>query len=304
MSLTPHLNLNRFEKSFTTIKTHTAGEPTRIVLSGFPKARGNTMMARKEYYAQHCDEYRQAIMAEPLGHHDMVGALLMDPASPEAELGVIYMDTNRWINMCGHATIGCATAAVETGIVRVTEPYTELVLKTPAGLINTIVKVANGKAVEVTIENVPSFLVAEGILVNLEHRDLSVDISYGGSFFALVDAMRTGYDLNSRSVPNLIQLGTKVLKRVNEQVQVAHPIFGTQRIVNCEFYGPPKSAGADQCTLCVQKKGWSTVRRAAQAPVPNWPHFMQRAKSASDKRTSTKASPAPDSGMKSRPRLR
>ena len=124
MFFTPNINKSRFVNFFETIETHTVGEPTRIILSGFPEPEGNTMMERKEFYEKNYDHYRQALMAEPRGHHDMVGAMLMEPINPQADIGVIYMDTNRWINMCGHATIGTATAAVEAGLVQVSEPYT------------------------------------------------------------------------------------------------------------------------------------------------------------------------------------
>ena len=148
MVFRPDVNKKYFEQSFQTIETHTAGEPTRIIVAGFPEPEGSTMMERKVFYEKNYDAYRQALMAEPRGHHDMVGALLMEPANPEADLGVIYMDTNRWINMCGHATIGCATTAVETGLFPITEPYTRIKFDTPAGMVHTIVKVEKGKAIE------------------------------------------------------------------------------------------------------------------------------------------------------------
>ena len=79
MEINPKLNLDAFEASFHAIDTHTVGEFTRIITSGFPKLEGDTMIERKNFLAKHYDKYRQALMFEPRGHHDMFGALLTDP---------------------------------------------------------------------------------------------------------------------------------------------------------------------------------------------------------------------------------
>ena len=99
MEINPKLNLDAFEASFHAIDTHTVGEFTRIITSGFPKLEGDTMIERKNFLAKHYDKYRQALMFEPRGHHDMFGALLTDPIHPEADFGVIFMDTGEYLNM-------------------------------------------------------------------------------------------------------------------------------------------------------------------------------------------------------------
>ena len=101
MEINPHLNTDSFEAAFKAIDTHTVGEFTRIILSGFPPLKGDTMIERKNYLAEHYDKYRTALMFEPRGHHDMFGALLTDPIHPEADFGVIFMDTGEYLNMCG-----------------------------------------------------------------------------------------------------------------------------------------------------------------------------------------------------------
>ena len=102
---------------FETIDSHTMGEPTRIVTGGFPDLEGNTMMERKKFLEKNYDHYRRALMLEPRGHKNMFGAILTNPISKEADLGVIFMDTGGYLNMCGHGSIGSATVAVETGLV-------------------------------------------------------------------------------------------------------------------------------------------------------------------------------------------
>lgn len=238
----PKLNIERFEASFKTIDSHTVGECTRIVISGFPELKGNTMMERKKYAQNNFDNYRKALMLEPRGHNNMFGALITKPINPEAHIGVIFMDTGKFLNMCGHGTIGIATVAVETGIVKAIEPYTEVVIETPAGIIHTYVRVENDKAMEVTFTNVPSFLYKENLEVKIDGMIIPYDISFGGSFFALIDTKQIGIDINSKSVYRLAELGVKILTKINKEIQIQHPYINVTTVDNCEFYGPPVSA--------------------------------------------------------------
>ena len=252
MSFNPTLNKERFEAAFTVVDSHTVGEFTRIVLSGFPKLEGDTMMERKNFLVNHCDHYRTALMLEPRGHHDMFGAIITEPISPEADLGVIFMDTGGYLNMCGHGTIGTATVAVETGLVPVTEPYTEVVLEAPAGIIRTKVKVENGKAVEVTLTNVPAFLYKDNLTVEVDGVTIPYCISFGGSFFALVDASKLGYNIGPSAVPALQKLGMKMLDKINKEVKVQHPTLDITTVDLVEFYGPtPNPENADMRNVVI-----------------------------------------------------
>lgn len=151
-----------------------------------------------------------------------------------------------------HGTIGTATVAVETGLVPVTEPYTEVVLEAPAGIIRTKVKVENGKAVEVTLTNVPAFVYKEHLTVTVEGRKIPYTISFGGSFFALVDASKLGYDLSPECVPALQDLGMKMLEKINREVKVQHPTLDITTVDLVEFYGPtPNPEHADMRNVVV-----------------------------------------------------
>lgn len=252
MSLNPTLNQERFEAAFTVVDSHTVGEFTRVVTAGFPKLQGSTMIERKNFLEENYDHYRTALMLEPRGHHDMFGAILTEPISKEADLGVIFMDTGGYLNMCGHGTIGSATVAVETGLVPVTEPYTEVVLEAPAGIIRTQVKVENGKAVEVTLTNVPAFLYMDNLSLVIDGMTIPYCISFGGSFFALVDTSRLGYNLDAAAVPSLQKLGMKMLKRINKEVKVQHPSLDIDSVDLVEFYGPtPNPEKADMRNVVI-----------------------------------------------------
>jgi len=232
--------------TFKTVETHTMGEPTRIITSGFPILEGKTMMERKEYLEQNYDHYRSALMLEPRGHKDMFGALLTEPINEEADLGVIFMDSGGYLNMCGHGSIGVSTIAVETGLVEVKEPFTDIILDAPAGVIRARVKVENKKAVEVSFLNVPAFLYKENIEVEVDHYGkIEIDISFGGSFFALVDAEKIGIELTIDHINELKELGMRLLTILNKEVEIQHPYLNITSVDLVEFYGKPLNPKAN-----------------------------------------------------------
>lgn len=244
MKLVPRLT--RELKQFSVVDSHTMGEPTRVVLDGFPKIPGETMMDKKNYLIAHYDHYRKALMMEPRGHRDMFGALLTEPVHKEAQLGVIFMDCGGYLNMCGHGTIGSATVAVETGLVPVTEPYTEVVLDAPAGLIRTRVRVENKKAVEVSLINVPAFVYKKDLQVEVDgYGVIPVDISFGGSFFALVDSKKLGRNISKDNLEYFTDLGMKLIHKINETVTVKHPYLDITTVDLAEFYGEADDPQAD-----------------------------------------------------------
>lgn len=224
------------EYAFTTIETHTLGEPTRIIISGFPKCNGSSMMEKKQFLQANYDHLRSALMCEPRGHKDMVGALILPKSNEETDFGVVFMDANRWINMCGHASIGCATFAIANNMVSVKEPATIVKIDTPVGIVQTIVKVEKGVPVEVTLTNVPSFLYQDNIDVELDGITYQIAISFGGTFFALIDAQQLHIDLETKDIQFLIDFTKRILKRINEQMKVKHPYLNIERVVNAEYY--------------------------------------------------------------------
>lgn len=226
----------RYEYIFTSVETHTVGEPTRIITSGFPSCHGLTMMEKKSFLEENYDYLRSALMCEPRGHKDMVGAIILPKVNDIADFGVVFMDADRWINMCGHATIGCATFAIEKKLVPVCEPYTEVIIDTPVGAIPTKVKVENGKPIEVTISNVPAFLFKDNLKVEVDGVDYFVSISFGGTFFALMDAKQLSINLDSEDLGLLIPFTKKMLNKINELIRVSHPELSIENVVNAEYF--------------------------------------------------------------------
>ena len=228
-----------------TIDSHTMGEPTRIVYDGFPELPGETMMDKKKYLMEHYDYLRSALMLEPRGHRDMFGALLTAPVHEEADYGVIFLDSGGCLNMCGHGSIGTASMLVETGMVPVTEPYTEVVLDAPSGIIRPEVHVVDGETVKKSILNVPAFLYKQGL--EIDTRDwgrITYDISFGGSFFALVDADAIGLSLQMENADVITELGMELRDSINEAVEIRHPYLDITTVDLVEFYSRNAKRGA------------------------------------------------------------
>lgn len=237
--------LQQYEYCVKTIDSHTMGEPTRIIYEGFPTLQGSTMMEKKRDVMIRWDFLRCALMLEPRGHRDMFGALLTEPIDPRADFGVIFMESGGYLNMCGHGSMGVCAMAVETGLVAVQEPYTDITLETPSGLVSGCVRVENGRAMEVSILNVPAFLYKEDVHLSLPSgREIVCDIAFGGSFFALVDADGLELPITPQGAEALSTLGMEILSTLNATVEIHHPELDITTVDLVEFYSHKASEGA------------------------------------------------------------
>ena len=211
-------------RTVTTVETHTEGMPTRVVTSGIGEIPGKTMFEKRLYFMKNLDYIREWLMFEPRGHSAMSGAILQKPTRADADWGVVYIEVSGCLPMCGHGTIGVATALVEKKLVEVIEPITTIRLDTPAGLVVVDVKVKNGKAENVTITNVPSFSYALDQTVEVEGLGkLQYDIAYGGNFYAIVPIERVGIEFKRENGQKLLDLGLRISDAINEQNRPVHP---------------------------------------------------------------------------------
>lgn len=234
------------KKMFTTIDTHTGGNPTRTVTSGVPKLTGNTMSEKMLQMKNEYDWIRKFLMNEPRGHGVMSGALLTDPCHPDADVGVIFIETGGYLPMCGHDTIGVCTALIESGMVEAAEPVTYITLDTPAGLVKTEIQVENGKAKQVTFRNIESFLY-KSIKVEVEgFGEIDCDIAYGGNFYGILDARKLNLELTPSNASKIIEKAIKIRKTINQQNEIVHPVFPFIRgLTHIEFYTDPVHRDAD-----------------------------------------------------------
>ncbi|WP_077624387.1 proline racemase family protein [Sediminibacillus massiliensis] len=237
----------KVDRLVTTIDTHTGGNPTRTVISGAPKLEGSTMSERMLYMKNNCDWFRQALMNEPRGHDIMSGAILQEPCHPEADVGVIFIETGGYLPMCGHDTIGFCTALVEGGLIAYQEPLTKLTLDTPAGLVKVDILIENDKVISVSFTNVPSFLYK---IVKLNVAGIgdgiAIDIAYGGNFYGIVSAEDIGLELLPSNAEQIIERAIAIRRAVNSQVEIIHPEnHFIKGLTHIEFSTNPSNPDAD-----------------------------------------------------------
>jgi proline racemase len=192
-----------------TIDTHTLGEPTRIVLDGFPILRGRTLEERSKDLLLRHSEIRRALMWEPRGHLVMFGAIVVPPADPAADLGLVFMDGGGVVQMCVHGTIGAVTALVETG--RLTLPGNGLVtVDTPAATMLVRVHRSRGHVTAVELDGVPSRSIATGLRARVAGRTVAYDLAYGGNLIAVVRDSDLGLKVRPQAFRSLVDAGMEV----------------------------------------------------------------------------------------------
>jgi 4-hydroxyproline epimerase len=231
--------------TFFCIDGHTCGNPVRLVAGGGPPLRGATMSERRQDFLARYDWIRTALMFEPRGHDVMSGAILYPPANPEADTGVLFIETSGCLPMCGHGTIGTVTFALERGLVQPREDGV-LRLDTPAGLVEARYTTANGHVESVRIRNVGAYLAAEGVTVACpDLGEIAVDIAYGGNFYAIVEPQAGYRDLADFSAGDLVRMSPVLRKNLNHAMEVVHPEDGTIRgISHILWTGAPRDPAA------------------------------------------------------------
>lgn len=238
----------KFAKLITTIDTHTQGEPTRIVTSGAGIVLGKSMMEKKQWMARYNDSFRKMLMWEPRGHENMFGAIITEPCNSEAHVGVIFMDGEGYLDMCGHGSMGIVTALLETGFLETFEDTREFLvcLDTPAGLIRCRAGIdEQGHVKTVTVRNQPSFWIKEVCVDIGLSQPVPVNIAYGGNYFALVNASDLNLDVQYCNIEALKHFGMKIRKEANKQIEIIHPSTGLAgQILLTEIYQsstPPRN---------------------------------------------------------------
>jgi proline racemase len=240
-------------KIIWTVDTHTAGEGTRLVTQGLPPLRGQTMAEKLAYAERHLPWVPGALLLEPRGHKDLYGAILTDPCSAEADIGVVFMDNQGFEPMCGHGLIGVATSVLETGLISTDGPETSLAIDTAAGLVRARVYQQDGQGCRVAFENVPSFAYQlDAPLLLPGGQQLTVDVAFGGNFFLLLDAGQAGIELEPANLSQLIDLGMSALAAANTQLQIVHPgMPHIKCILDVRFLGTPFHPGADSRSVVI-----------------------------------------------------
>jgi trans-L-3-hydroxyproline dehydratase len=203
----------------STVEMHTGGEPTRIVVDGWPRFEGRTLIDKRREAKERFDHLRRGLMLEPRGHDGMYGALLVEPDHPDADLAVLFMHNAGYSTMCGHATIALARWAVDSGhgVRRAAE--TVVRLQCPCGLVTA--NVASDGSVR--YESVPAFAYAlDRIAPTRTWGPVSVDIAYGGAFYAILAADSIGLDLGASPMRTIVDAGEEISQAAAAAIPIEH----------------------------------------------------------------------------------
>jgi proline racemase len=207
-----------------TIDAHTAGEPLRVIIDGFPPLPKGSILEKRRYIKENLDAIRTALMWEPRGHADMYGALLTEPASPENDVGVIFLHNEGYSTMCGHGIIGLTMVLLDCGLLHKEEEPAVVRIEAPAGLITAYAHRQSGRVVQVAFHNVPSFVYLADQSVQVPGLgEVHFDIAFGGAFYAFVQAEEVGVGLEAKDFRTLIEVGMRIKHAVMEAVPIRHP---------------------------------------------------------------------------------
>lgn len=214
---------------------HTSGEPVRIVTGGYPDLPGATILEKIEAARKDYDVLRRIMMQEPRGHADMFGMIPVNPSAPNAAIGALFIHHSGYSTMSGHGLIAFSRWAVESGRVPMCEPETRFGLELPCGVVQVTCTVKDAKVIATTFDGVPSFLSHRDIAIEVPgHGSVSLDIAYGGAFYAILPAAAVGFDFFASPVDEMVAAARAINDAARAQVTITHPdavefgyLFGT-----------------------------------------------------------------------------
>jgi 4-hydroxyproline epimerase len=231
---------------FRCIDGHTAGNPVRLVIEGAPELTGDSMSARRQDFMARYDWIRTGLCFEPRGHDMMSGGFLYPPTTPEADVGILFIETSGCLPMCGHGTIGIITFALEHGLITPRTPG-KVIAEVPAGVIELDYVQDGARVRSVRIRNVASWLDKRGIEIDVpDFGPLSIDVAYGGNFYAIIEPQGPYSGLDAIGANRILQLSPVIRSLLREAFTPVHPIDPTIRGVSHLLWADlPKGEGAD-----------------------------------------------------------
>jgi trans-L-3-hydroxyproline dehydratase len=217
---------------------HCAGEPLRLIRSGYPAVPQLPIDERRAWVRDHADHIRRMLMYEPRGHRDMYGAVLLAPERDDADVAVLFMHNEGYSTMCGHGVIALTQGLIEEGLYPATTPETVIRWETPAGLVTATADVSVGVGAEpvvrsVRFENVAAYLHAEGLVMRprgvrlfgaaAERKGLSVQLAFGGAYYGIVDVAELGMRVVPEQIEQLTRAGAAITEALRRDHTPTHP---------------------------------------------------------------------------------
>lgn len=208
---------------FHCVDAHTCGNPVRLVVSGGPSLEGSTMSEKRQHFLKEYDWIRKGLMFEPRGHDMMSGSILYPPHDPENDFAILFIETSGCLPMCGHGTIGTITAAIESGLIHPKSPG-KIRMEAPAGLVQIEYGINGNKVSYVKLTNVPAYLDQEKLSVDCPGLgEITVDVAYGGNFYAIVDEQTNFKGLQHYTADQLVSMARTLRKNINARYSFVHP---------------------------------------------------------------------------------
>ena len=221
-----------FSTRLTAVDVHAEGEPGRVITAGMMELPPGTMLEKMLWLEREADHIRLQMLREPRGYPGLCCNAIVPSDDPAADAGFIIMEQTEYPPMSGSNTICVVTALLETGIVPMIEPVTELTLEAPAGLIGVRADCSNGKVTKVHFRNVPAFVSHLDVPIDVpELGRVVVDIAWGGMFYAIADGDALGVDLSASNGAEIARVSEMIRAATFEQMPVRHP-------VHAELTGP------------------------------------------------------------------
>ena len=244
------------------VDAHACGEPGRVIVGGVLDVPGTTMYDKMCYLRDHADSLRKRMLTEPRGYPAANCNLILPSSNPAADAGYVIMEQVEYPGMSGTNTICVTTVLLETGMLPMTEPVTELTLESPAGLIEVRADCANGKVKRVTFRNVPAFAAYLDTNIEVPHLGtVMVDVAYGGMFYVIAEAAPLGLSLAPDEAREIVRIAEMIKAATQEQLPVTHPEnAGISGVTIAQLSGPPTHPGAHRKNTVVVSTGaldWS-----------------------------------------------
>jgi proline racemase len=214
----------KWERTITVVGCHVGGEENDVIVGGVLPPPGATMFDKKRWLETHGDELRRWLLLEPRGKPTLCVNLVVPPTRPDCDAGLIIMESSDYPPMSGSNTICTVTVLLETGMFPMREPVTTLTLDTPAGPVPIEARCRDGKVERVQLTNVPCFATHLDTSLDVDGLGrITVDVAYGGAFFAIVDAPSLGFSVEPKEARDLVALGNRITAAAAQQLPVRHP---------------------------------------------------------------------------------
>ncbi len=240
-----------------TIESHTAGEPLRVIKSGLPEIKGEAILEKRNYVKENFDHLRKGLMLEPRGHADMYGAIITEPTTSDGDIGVLFIHNEGYSTMCGHGIIALTKVVLDEEIIKKEGEVCEIKYDTPAGRVVATAYRKDKEVEKVSFKNVPSFVYKKELSVYIsEYGRINFDISFGGAFYAYIDAIEIGTKVDESNHDEFVKAGRDIKRKIIEKYEITHPfeedlsfLYGTI------FVGTPSNPKNHSSNVCVFADG-------------------------------------------------